>query len=293
MQRRKLLLYSLLFMMGCTSGVKVQDQLAITQLNNLKLAVTDVIGIEDLKRDYGDLRRTLETVLRIPVELFPVDNYTAAVPALLSGNVDMVFAGPSEYLILQSRAKAIPVIAVNRVNYHSIIVVRADSDIKSVAQLKNKTIAMRQVGSTSGHIFPTKLLMDGGLDPNTDINIVMLGDKGVLELKNKVVDAWATSSDKYDNILASEGLSAQDFSILVKSNLLPSDVFVVSNQLAPNLIEKLRMEMINNQEKILKSLVAAATNYKYKDAKIVQANDSDYDTIREVYTKIGQGNYLQ
>jgi phosphonate transport system substrate-binding protein len=293
MKRRKLLWYSLLFVVGCTSEVNIADPLAIKAPKKLKFAVTDVSGIEDLNRDYGDFRTALEEVLGIPIEFFPVDNSTAAAPALLSGEVDMVFAGPSEYLVLNARAKAIPVIAVRRINYHSMIFVRADSKIKSVSQLKGKTIAMRKVGSTSGHIVPTKLLMDAGLDPNTDLKIVMLDDKGILALKKGEVDAWATASDRYNNILASEGLSDQDFSRLVKSPLLPSDVFVISNQMASNFIEDLRSRMINNQDKLIKSLVTSQANQKYQGAELLPANDADYDMMREVYQKIGQGNFLK
>jgi phosphonate transport system substrate-binding protein len=293
MKRRKFLWYSLLFMIGCTSDVNTADQLKITAPKKLRLAVTDVSGIEDLKRDYGDFRITLEQVLGIPIEFFPVDNSTAAAPALLLGEVDIVFAGPSEYLVLNSRAKAIPVIAVRRINYHSIIVVRADSPIKSVSQLKGKTIAMRKVGSTSGHISPTKLLMDAGLDPNTDLKIVMLDDKGILALKKGEVDAWATASDRYQNILVGEGLSEEDFSILITGQLLPSDVFVVSSQMASNLIEYLQSQMIKNQDKLIQSLVVSPANQKYQGAKLLPANDAEYDMIRKVYQKIGQGNFLK
>lgn len=292
MKRRKLLWYSLLFVFGCASEVNTADQLAVTAPKKLKFAVTDVIGLEDLQRDYGTFRATLEEVLGIPIEFFPVDNSTAAAPAMLLGQVDLVLAGPSEYLVLNARAKAIPVIAIRRINYHSLIVVRANSKIKSLAQLRGKTIAMRKVGSTSGHLSPTKLLIDAGLDPNTDLKIVMLNDQGVVALKKQEVDAWATASDRYQHILAKEGLSEQDFSIIATGPLLPSDVFVISNQMAANFVEKVRSQMMKNQDKLIQSLLVAQANQKYKGSQLVTATDSEYNIIRKVYLKIGQGNFL-
>ncbi len=219
MKRRNLLWYSLLFVVGCTSANNPannsSDRLSISAPKKLNFAVTDVIGIQDLQRDYGEFCTTLQAILGIPIEFFPVDNLTAAAAAMVSGDVDMVFAGPSEYLILNSRAKAIPIIAVKRINYHSIIVVNAGSQIKSLSQLKGKTIAMRKIGSTSGHISPAKLLIDAGLNPNRDLKIVMLNDQGASALKKGEVDAWATALDRYENVLASQRLSKQDFSILV------------------------------------------------------------------------------
>ncbi|MDZ8235828.1 MAG: phosphate/phosphite/phosphonate ABC transporter substrate-binding protein [Nostoc sp. ChiQUE01a] len=296
MKRRNLLWYSLLFAAGCTTGINSTDnnseQLLVTAPKNLKFAVTDVAGIENLQRDFGLFRTTLEEILGIKIEFFPVENPTAAAPALLSREVDIVFAGPSEYLILNARAKAIPIIAIERINYHSIIVVRADSKIKLLSQLKGKTIAMRKIGSTSGHIVPTKLLMDAGLNPQTDFKTVMLDDKGVQALKKGEVDAWATASDRYKNILESEGLSEKDFSIIFTGKLLPNDVFVASNQLPSSFIEDMRSRMIKHQDKLIQSLVTAKANQKYKGSKLITANDTDYNIIREVYQKIGQGNFL-
>lgn len=296
MKRRNLLWYSLLFAAGCTTGVNStnnsSEQMAITAPKNLKFAVTDVIGMEDLQRDYGLFRTTLEEILETKIEFFPVENPTAAAPALLSREVDIVFAGPSEYLILNARAKAIPIIAIERSSYHSIMVVRADSKIKLLAQLKGKTIAMRKIGSTSGHLAPTKLLMDAGLDPKTDFKTVMLNDKGVQALKKGEVDAWATASDRYKSILESEGLLEKDFSVIFTGPLLPSDVFVASNQLPSSFIADMRSRMIKHQDKLVQSLLTAKALQRYKGSKLVPANDADYNMIREVYQKIGQGNFL-
>ncbi|MBG1266558.1 phosphate/phosphite/phosphonate ABC transporter substrate-binding protein [Nostoc sp. WHI] len=295
MKRRHLLWYSLLFTAGCTTGVNSNnssDKMTITAPKNLKFSVTDVVGMEDLQRDYGLFRTTLEEILETKVEFFPVENPTAAAPALLSREVDIVFAGPSEYLILNARAKAIPIIAIERSSYHSIMVVRADSKIKLLAQLKGKTIAMRKIGSTSGHLVPIKLLMDAGLDAKTDFKIVMLNDKGVQALKKGEVDAWVTSYDRYKNILESEGLFEKDFSVIFKSQLLPGDVFVGSNQLASSFIADMRSRMIKHQDKLIQSLATAKENKKYKGSKFIPANDADYNIIREVYQKIGQGNFL-
>lgn len=296
MRRRNLLWYSLLFTASCTTGVNStnnsSDKMTITAPKNLKFAVTDVVGMKDLQRDYGLFRTTLEEILEIKVEFFPVENPTAAAPALLSREVDIVFAGPSEYLILNSRAKAIPIIAIERSDYHSIMVVRSDSKIKLLAQLKGKTIAMRKIGSTSGHLAPTKLLMDAGLDPKTDFKTVMLNDKGVQALKKGEVDAWATASDRYKSILESEGLLEKDFSVIFTGPLLPSDVFVASNQLPASFIVDMRSRMIKHQDKLVQSLLTAKALQRYKGSKLVPANDADYNMIREVYQKIGQGNFL-
>lgn len=296
MKRRNLIKYSLLFIAGCNGKINADNTIKQSKIiapQKLNFAVTDVTGIEDLKRDFGEFCNTLEDIINVKIDLYPLDNPTAAVPALLSGKVDIVFAGPSEYLILNARAKAVPIIALKRPGYYSTFVVRKDSEINSLKQLKGKTIAMRKIGSTSGHIIPTKILIDAGLDPKNDIKIVMLDRQGPLALKQGKVDVWTVSSDSYKSVVESQGLSEKDFNVIFKSSLLPNDVFVASNQLAPNFIADVQSRMIQNQQKLISSMVKAKANQKYEGSEIVIANDTDYDSIRKVYQKIGQDSFLK
>jgi phosphonate transport system substrate-binding protein len=294
MRRRNLIKSSLLFIAGCKASTTTNSLFSSSNLpKSLKFAVTDVSGIDDLTRDFGQFSNVLSEILDIKIELFPVEDPTAAAPALLSGNLDIAFAGPSEYLILKHRAKAIPIISVKRKNYHSIFIVRRDSNIKTLAELKGKKIAMRKVGSTSGHIAPISLLMEAGLDPKTDFQKVMLDNKGGKALKTGEVDAWTVSSDRYQNILESEGLSEQDFKIIFKGGQLPSDIFVARSKLTSSLIETLRSQMLKHQDKLIQSMLISPANRKYVGSQMLTANDADYNMIREVYKQIGQDSFLK
>ena len=141
MKRRNFLWYSLLFVAGCTAGTNSPTG-GGSSAEALRLAVTDVQGQEDLERDYGPFRLALEEALERPVEFFPVDSYTEAVPALQLGLVDLVLTGPSEYVLIRTRTNAVPLTAITRPNYHAAIAVSSKSDIKSLAELKGKTIAL-------------------------------------------------------------------------------------------------------------------------------------------------------
>ena len=296
MRRRKLVCNLILFLGGCTAAVTPIESSSYNSGNStsnyLKFAVADAMGLENLQRDYEPFRSTLEQVLGIPVRFFPVENRTAATPALQSGQIDIVLAGPSEYVVLKSRAKAVPIVAIQRLNYYPIILVRADSNIKSLVELKGKTIAMRKVGSTSGHLAPTKMLMDAGLDPITDVKILMLGNQGMQALKKGEVDAWTIASDRYKVLLESEDLSEKYFSVIAKGKLLPSDVFVMNSQLEFSVIEDVRSRMLQNHEKLLDSLLMTTVNQPYQGSQFMPANDADYNIIREVYQKIGLGYFL-
>ncbi|WP_414526924.1 PhnD/SsuA/transferrin family substrate-binding protein [Nodularia chucula] len=297
MKRRKLLSNFLLFIggfiTGCNSLNNTSNELRKYTSKSLKLAVADALGLEALEAGYGDFRTALAEVLGIPIEFFPGENRTDAAAALRYGQVDIILAGPSEYVVLHSRAKAIPLIAIERHDYYPTIVVRSNSNIKTLDQLKGKTIAMLRVGSTSGHLAPIKMLIDAGLDPNSDVKIVMLGNAGIESLKKGEVDAWTVASDRYQTILDNYSFSESDFSILAKGNLLPSDLFVINNQWPDRMIRTVRSLMLEHQDQLIQSLIASTANQPYQGSKFIAANDADYNIIREVYQEIGQGSFLE
>lgn len=293
MKRRNLIGYALLFLASCSVAEKNSTVPNTLGPEKLRFAVTDVHSTEELERDFGPFRKNLEQVLERKIEFVPVANFTDAIPALRSDLIDLVMAGPAEYVLLNARTKAVPVIAVTRPNYHSVFAVRADSNIESLVQLKGKKIGMWKVGSTAGHLGTTKLLLDAGLNAQSDFEVVMLGQKCMQVLKNGGVDACGLSSFIYQDLVADKGGSVKDFPLIAKGGPLPNDVFVANGLLEPDFIAYMRSAMIENKEKLLESLLATPANDRFKGGNIVAANDADYNMIREAYRAIGQGELIQ
>ena len=294
MKRRNFIGYTLLFITSCSATTNNTNNLEIENKPEiLRLAVTDVVEERKLERDYEVFRAALEEVLATKIEFFPVESYIAATAALQLNQVDLLLAGPSEYVVINARTNAIPLIGVTRPNYRSVIAVAAGSLIKSAPQLQGKTLALSDIGSTSGHLGPTKLLMEAELDPKSDLKILMLGDDGSLEnFKQGKVDAWGGSANDYQGFLRTEGASENDFPIVAKTDLLPSDVIIVSNKLDSQVVEEYKNLIVNNQDKLITALAKGESTKKYQGSKLVAANDTDYDLIRDVYQAIGEGDLI-
>jgi len=301
MKRRNFLWYSTFFVIsGCTAATTNRNHrelgtgtpsAAVAKPEKLRFAVSDVQGTEDLQKDYEALRLVLVDMFGIPVEFFPVDSYIAAASALQQNQVDLVFTGPSEYVVMRARTNATPIAAIKRERYYPVIVVTAESGIKSVDALRGKTIAMWEVGSTSGYLGPTKLLIDAGFDPKTDVKIELLGREGLPALQAGKVDAWGGSIRRYDTFLESQKLTEADLPIIQKGPDLPADPFVVSSGIAPGFVAEMRQRFFQNQDQILKA-IEPADGGKFTGATMIEAQDSDYDIIREAYRAVGQGSFL-
>ncbi len=297
MLRRHFLWYFFLFIAGCTATTNNNNSNSNNSLlkdkDKLLFAVSDVPGLEELKRDYGPFRSALEEVLETKIEFFPVDSLVEATTALQLGLVDLVHVGPSEYTIVRARTNATPIVALTRPNYLSIIAVRKDSGIESLAELKGKKIELGEVGMTANYIGPIKLLIDAGLNPQSDIKVVNSKDSQLKALKNGDVDAWGRGLHRYKIALQKEGISESDYLILAKGTQLPHDVFIASSKLEPILVDEIRERMLKNQDRLLQAIlsvpVPTSLNSKFKGATLTRANDSDYDMIREVYKAMGEG----
>ncbi|WP_293074768.1 phosphate/phosphite/phosphonate ABC transporter substrate-binding protein [Okeania sp. SIO3B5] len=297
MLRRYFIGYILLFVAGCTTVTNNQRKNSNNSLlkdqEKLRFAVSGIQSLANWPRDYTPFRVALEEVLETKIEFVPIDSLMEAT-ALQLALVDIVLAGPSEYAIIKARTNAVPIVAVTRPTYRAVIVVRKDSEIKSLADLKDKTIELGKIGSTGSYLGQIKMLMDAGLNIQSDVNILNSKEYHFKALKNGEVDAWGRTSHRYEKTMQQEGVSQNDYLLLAESPRLPNDVFIASSKLEPMVVAEIRERMLKNKEKMLQAILSIPPlPSKYEGGTLVPAEDSDYDMIREVYKAIGEENFIK
>ena len=166
----------------------------------LRMADTGIEGMGDLADAFGPFAETFEELTGVELELFSLSNRTAAGTALQFDEVELVFAGPSEFVLFQQLAEMDILFSIVRPHYGSSFVVKADSDIQTLADLAGRRVALKDAGSTSGHIFPMMLMAQAGLDPEADAEIIMAGDARIQVLINDDVDAMGGGNKDWDAI---------------------------------------------------------------------------------------------
>jgi phosphonate transport system substrate-binding protein len=262
-----------------------------------RLAITDVEGLEELQREYGGFRNALSEATGLSFEFFPVNSRTIAGEALRAKKVEFVLTGPSEYTVYGSRAKVVPVVAFARPDYFSVIAVRRDSGIKTLAELKGKKLAFSDIGSTSGHIGPSLIFAANNMDPTKDFQITHLSSEvGYNALKRGDVVAWGTSQDIYARQRNKDKqVTSGTFRVIARGPDLPNDVLVAGGHVDPAVVEKLK-EAFRNPETAKKLMAGLSStpsgldHYKLS-AFLPEIKDSDYDYIRQGYAVIGQPQF--
>lgn len=257
---------------------------------SIRLAVTDLEGLEQVQREFGAFRDLLATETGLDVEFSPVPNRTAAVEAMRSERIDFALTGPAEYVVFRTRTKADPVIGFSRPDYFTDIIVLADSEIQSVTDLKGKKVAFGDVGSTSKHLAPMQLMKDEGLEPTRDLQAVHTSIKlGWEALKRGDVAAMATTNDKFLKLRASEkDLEPGSFRVIARSRDLPNDVLLVRPGVKPEIVERLRQAFSEHSKELVSAILQGEDNQKYQGMKFLAGiKDSDYDYVRAMYVTIG------
>ncbi|MBS0451968.1 MAG: phosphonate ABC transporter substrate-binding protein [Proteobacteria bacterium] len=223
----------------------------------------------------------LSKSLDMPVKPFVAADYNGVIEALRSKRLDVAYLGPFSY-VLGTTVADIEAFAVaetkkaGRTYYHSLIVARKDSGIKTVPDLKGRTFAFVDPSSTSGHLFPKAGLMKAGFNPDKDFGRVIFSgshDSNAVAVQNGKVDAVAIADRILDAAIAKGLAKREDLVVVWKSDPIPESPTVWRKDLDPAL--KKRVQAAFMQVKDIPWSDQGELNGFHP------TNDAAYDIIRE------------
>jgi phosphonate transport system substrate-binding protein len=122
-------------------------------------------------RKFTPLAAYLGERLGMRVVFTPVNDYPAAVEALVNKRVDLVWFGGFTHVQANRRSggKIIPIAQREEdTRFRSVFIAKTDSGIKTLADMKGKQVSFGSPSSTSGHLMPRSNLLDAGIDPEKD-----------------------------------------------------------------------------------------------------------------------------
>ena len=271
----------------CASAAAVLFALPAFAQDTIRLAITDVDGLESLQREFGPFKAAFEKVSGLKVEFFPVSGRTAAVEAMAAKQVDFVLTGPAEYIVFQARTKATPVVTWQRPDYNSYVVTTEASGIKALTELKGKKVSFHEIGSTSRHLGPGYLIEKAGLTYAKDYEPLFVKVNVGIEAMQRG-DIAAIGVNGTDLARFKEKMPDVKLVVLAKSESLPDDVLIASPDVAAATVAKVRDAFANNFETLFAAVTSTDANRKYVGGKfIADVKDSDYEIIRQMYRSVG------
>lgn len=196
----------------------------------------------------------------IEIRVVHCRDYGEAITALRDGTAQLGWLGAFAY-IEAAREVDIESFAVGVLkgkespNYQSLFIARADGPVHTLADVKNKRIAIGDVHSTSGYMVPRRQLLEAGINLENDnefreIVRVQTHDEAIRLVAEGRVDAAPVSSVNFEENLAKGALDADAIRIVRRSQDIPGAPLVYLASLPGDLKALLKRLVLEAHEHI-------------------------------------------
>lgn len=220
--------------------------------------------------DFKGIADHVGAKLGLPTKVWVSESYNILIEAMRAGHLDIAYIGAGQYVAAkEQKIDVVPLVVAQddtgRGYYKASIIVRAASDIKSLADLKGKTFAFVTPTSTSGGVAPRYFLVKNGLDPEKDFKRVVYAgkhDSVLLAVMNEKVDAGAVGDVyfprwkergivKYADYVEEKDLLKDGDIRILGAQKVPGVVMVARGSLGKDFLEKLKVAFQTVPKEIL------------------------------------------
>jgi len=260
--------------------------------DRLHLVLTPSQKPTDLMATGEEFGQVLGKLVGMPVRVTVASDYAAVIEALRNRTADLAFVHPGGYVLASREAKA-TIVAKNlwhgKSSFTSRIYVRRDAGIKTVEDLRGKTIAFVDPASSSGYIYPMVLLIKRGLVTNRDPKsffkeVVFSGahDASMRALLNGHVDAIASFDMAREQYLK-DIAEREQLIFVAETEPIPEAGIAARDGLDPATFAKVRAALLQ----IRGPAHAALLKRLYEIDGFATAEDREYDPVRAAIELLG------
>lgn len=252
-----------------------------------------IIPAGDVKKDVAELQPLLEelrSVLGIPVEMYVPPSYGAVGEGLLSGAIHLARLGPAGYVAAKQADPQLTAFAsyVHKATayqeagafYYSLLIVRADSGIANIGQVRGKRLALVDPQSTTGSLIPRHIFARQ-VGKSIETYFGQLGYTGShVQSVNRILAGQTDAAFVGSTSLAAavtDPATMLKIRVIWRSKAIPYDPFVYRGQLCKALKEKIRNVFLKGD-----SARRAATLENIDGVRFVPVSDRDYQAVRDI-----------
>ena len=241
---------------------------------------------------YRPLAQYLAKQLGRKVELRTVDSWEGLAKSLANGETDIALLGPWGYVLANGNAGAQAVATIlydGKPTYQALIVTRPDSGLNRIEDLKGRSFAFGDKGSTSGYLIPTHQLLKMGIkDPEKFFGKVVYTKHQAIETQVTRGELEAGADyDRNRNAMIEQGLiKAAESKVIWTSAPLPNDAVAVSADLSRDkaLVAKLQAALEQAGAALKSDPKLLPAHY----TGFVRSDDTLYKSIRDAGLATGK-----
>jgi phosphonate transport system substrate-binding protein len=206
--------------------------------------------------------------------------------------------------IIMNRFHGVEILATERKDSlgsfsQGVIITLANSEIKTVEDLKGKSMLFGPTLAPTGFMAQVDILQKHGIDPENDLSFYSV-PKGSFKHEQVVYgvlfekyDAGALPIGDVESMAADGKISADDFRILAKAEPIPYCNFAVTQKIDPAFAEKFK-------QTILALTPQTTVEYNGETIKVLEralvdgfedAKDADFDIVRDMAKRVNMPPY--
>lgn len=239
-----------------------------------------------LHKIFFPLTNYLSKEIGVPIRIHIARDYQAHIDNVGGNKVDISYMGPAPYVKMVNTYGPKPLLARLEINgqgtFQGAIIVRDDSPLQSLADLKNKRFAFGDPDSTMSHLVPRFSLWQAGVDAKdlSSFSHVSNHSNVALGVLTKQFDAGAVKESVYKKY-QNRGLR-----VLAMTPPIPVHLFVASSALTPELVNKLcvamyRLNEIPEGKDIMQMIKPTVTG-------LAPVTNNEYEPLRNILRKLNE-----
>jgi phosphonate transport system substrate-binding protein len=246
--------------------------------------------------DNKDLLAYMKQVFGVEVTGAVGTSYSAVIEAMRAKKVDIGFYGPFSYILAHEEANAQALVQGQTAEgklatYNSLIIAPADSDIKTLADIKGRSFSFVDPASTSGHLVPSYTLLTKAGLKESDYKPIYAGSHpaSYQAVVNKKVEAGAIASDTFAKGVKEGSIDASKVKIIDTSFPIPGSPIAIRGDISADDQALLLQAFlsINDQPADSPLLKVAVSGLGVGAVKLVKGDDHVYDELRKIPAAIG------
>lgn len=242
MNRVALLCVTALLIAGCGADRPAAERAPAP--HTLKLGFTPFVELPVLQRETRALADYLAKGLSVPTRPVLVSDYRDMLHLLRQGRLDLAWCTPALWARVRGQVEYEPLCGIVRggkTTHTGLIVVRADSRYRTLADLKGGVFAYVDRTSATGFMLPNEALEKAGIDPLRDFRDVRFSLNHTAALTD-LLEGRCDAAAVHDDARTADGrpIDPAQIRVLATTGTSPADPILVSQRLPKDEIETLK-----------------------------------------------------
>jgi phosphonate transport system substrate-binding protein len=263
-----------------------------SQVKEFRIGLLGGENTQDRLRRYDSFQKLLQEKLNIPIKMFPAADYSGVMQGFAAGQLDATEFSPAAFAGTWLDCQCVEPVVVPQekdgsIFYIAAMIVRKDSGINAIDDMKGHSLAFTDPNSASGYLIPAATLRAKGIDLADGKYFSRTGfsgghEQGVIAVLNRQYDAcvvWTSGQGDQSTgftrgvlrSMVDKGmLKMADVNVIWRSDKVPNGPWTVRSALPQGLKQAFRDFMLDLpiSHRDVYDAVEQGTGVGYQDATL-------------------------